>query len=439
MGFRQGQIQWGLGVLKKRVYSVRCPAKAWQNGGVKTKGLKALLSLTLLSACGASSLSCLAQRPEETGTVIGRVIASDTNGPARLASVLLIPTMEPVASPSSSKAAEPADAGPARPVEQTGLDGTFSITRVRPGTYYVVAEKAGYLAPLSMFTRSQLNKPDEATAKVMARLLTPVTVTANRSTAVEVRMQRGAALSGNVLYDDGSPASGVLLRLWQRDKEGKWVQRSGDPVGGMTQVSVDDQGHYRFAGLPEGEYLLQADVLLQDVYVNGLFGSSASGWSSNTRYSLNVFYGDAYRTSKAKAVRVGDAEERHGLDLTIRLAEMHKLSGSVLAPDGHVANAASVALLWNDDKSELVSTSVRAADNTFSFDFVPDGEYTLRVTDARDVTRVDVPNCPNCVPPFHTEDKTVRTFGSAEQPVVLHTDVQALTVTVQPAAAAAAK
>ncbi len=382
-----------------------------------------------------SSFTSFAQRPDDTGTVSGRVFASDTNGPARLASVLLVPAVEPVIPRATVKGNDVVEAGPARRLEQTGLDGSFVITHVRPGSYYVVAEKPGYLPPLSIFTREQLNKPDEVTAKLMARLLTPVTVTANHSTAVEVRIHRGASLSGSVLYDDGSPASGVIIRIWQRTKEGKWEHRSGDPVGGFTQVNVDDQGRYRLVGLPDGEYLLQADVQLQDVYVNGVFGGGNTGWSSSTRYSMNVFYGDAYRTSKAKPVKVAEGEDRPNLDIMIRLSEMHMLSGSVLAPDGHVANAAKVALLWNDDKSEFVSTSVNATDNAFHFDFVPDGEYTLRITEAHDVTRTDVPNCRECVPPFHTEEKIVRSFGSVEQPVVLHSDIQAMAVTVQPAEA----
>ena len=130
--------------------------------------------------------------------------------------MLLVPAVEPGIPHTTVKGKDIVETGPARRLEQTGLDGSFVVSHVQPGSYYVVAEKTGYLPPLSIFTREQLNKPDEETAKLMARLLTPVTVTANHSTAVEVHIQRGASLSGSVLYDDGSPASGVIVRIWQR-------------------------------------------------------------------------------------------------------------------------------------------------------------------------------------------------------------------------------
>lgn len=101
-------------------------------------------------------------------------------------------------------------------------------------------------------------------------------------------------------------------------------------------------------------------------------------------------------------------------------------------------NAAKVSLLWKDDRSELVSTEVRAEDNTFQFEYVPDGEYILAVTDAKDVLRTEVQNCRGCFPPSHTEIKTLRSFGGAEQPLAVHVDLQTVVAPVPPAQTAAA-
>ena len=42
---------------------------------------------------------------------------------------------------------------------------------------------------------------------LIAAALHPVTVEGGHTEQAEVRLERGAAISGTVLYDDGSPAS----------------------------------------------------------------------------------------------------------------------------------------------------------------------------------------------------------------------------------------
>lgn len=401
--------------------------------------LPALLSALALMLCG--SLQLAAQRPEsETGSVTGRVLCADTNGPARMASVVLVPIFDTsfLPKPGSPKDAEP-PREPVTRIVETGLDGTFVVPKVRPGNYYVVAQKNGYLQPLSLVTREQMNKPDDATIKLIARLMTPATVVANRGTQVEARLFRGGAVSGTVRYDDGSPLIGSSVGVYSKDKSGKWIAYNGRPVSGSGSMETDDLGRYRLSGLPAGEYLVRTSLNLEDVIVNHVFGGVTSAWSS-TRYSLDLFYGNTYRTHDAKPVKLGEGEEAGGLDMTVRLQEMHGLSGTVVQAGGQPVNAAKVALLWNDDdKTQFVSTQVRAEDNAFHFDYVPEGEYTLRVTEAREVARTELPNCPQCVPPTHTEEKTIRNFGNAEQPLVLHTDMQAISVTVPATPAGSSK
>ena len=88
---------------------------------------------------------------------------------------------------------------------ETQIDGSFSVPNVRPGEYYVIVEKLGYMSPLSQLTREALNHPTKEDALLMARLLTPVSVGANRTSNVEVRLLRGAVLAGTVRFADGTP------------------------------------------------------------------------------------------------------------------------------------------------------------------------------------------------------------------------------------------
>ena len=69
-------------------------------------------------------------------------------------------------------------------------------------------------------------------------------------------------------------------------------------------------------------------------------------------------------------------------------------------------------------------------DRQFHFPYVPEGNYTLAVDGARDVTEVEVPNPPGLTPRSHLEDKTVRQYGTAKQPLLVQSDVDGVLATV---------
>ncbi len=135
-------------------------------------------------------------------------------------------------------------------------------------------------------------------------------------------------------------------------------------------------------------------------------------------------------------IKVGDQEERNGVEIEVPLAKMHPVNGWLaLEQGGRRVNAGRVALVYADDGTELASTEARGEDEAFHLNFVPEGEYTLKVTKARDITRTEVSNGPGVVPPTHTDEKVVRTYGDASQPLVVVNDVSGLMVNV-PAAKA---
>ena len=74
------------------------------------------------------------------------------------------------------------------------LDGSFTIPAVPEGHYYVIAEQDGYVSPLALFTRSQLNDPDEALKQKIARYMTTISVTAGHTTQTEITLTRGAVI-----------------------------------------------------------------------------------------------------------------------------------------------------------------------------------------------------------------------------------------------------
>lgn|ERR1035438_3590428 len=112
---------------------------------------------TCLAACVAAlGQEKLTEQPHGLTTVSGRVYCGDTNAPARLAKVMLQP-VEVIDSMTSQSNKQTSSHGEA---VQTLLDGSFSISHVAPGIYYVIASQTGYISSLaSMFVRQ-----DETTA-----------------------------------------------------------------------------------------------------------------------------------------------------------------------------------------------------------------------------------------------------------------------------------
>jgi len=228
--------------------------------------------------------------PVVTGSVTGRVICSDTNGPARFANVILQPVVgpKPVLTEKQGGGTEQHET---MKIVQTGLDGSFSISKVRPG---VIAEKAGYRSPLEI-SREEMDHPSEQVAKKMAALLTPVSVAANRGSTAEVRLLRGASVSGVVRFDDGSPDGSADVKLWSKNKKGEWAQYKGGLLGSAGgSTTTGDAGQFRLSGLPAGEYLLSVGLEVTTVMVDRV-GDRTDGWYSNSLYTLNVFAPGATR------------------------------------------------------------------------------------------------------------------------------------------------
>jgi hypothetical protein len=376
--------------------------------------------------------SSFAQQPDAaaTGTVTGRVICADTNRPARLANVVLQPVVDNTPTVKTA-------GGKDRPrivtttLVETLLDGTFTISNLGPGDYYVFVEKPGCIAPLALLSREDLNHPSSSTADLIARFLTPVSVAANRTSTVEVRIFKGASISGTVSFDDGSPNPNAGIELLTKDKAGKWTAFRAKPLASLGPNSTDDQGHYRISGLPRGEYLVKTTLMLSDITVDRVFEQTRSS-SHNTRYSLNIFSGGGLRQRDAKPVKLDEGEESGAMDIAIPISKLHAVSGSVVeAGTGQVINSGAVAIFYPDDNTELVSTEISKDDNAFHFYFVPEGEYTLKVTRAREVSREEISNGPGTFPATSSVEKKLRDFDAPPQPIIIHGDMTGVIVPAQ--------
>jgi hypothetical protein len=253
-----------------------------------------------------------------------------------------------------------------------------------------------------------------------------VDVQADQTANVDVRLDRGAAISGTVRFDDGSPASGVRVMVLHKSKD-KWVgsQFAGIIVGGNLD-NTDDLGRYRISGLRDREYLVEVmlnrvDMLTADPHSTGLRGVQRS--------SFMIYSGDTAHIHDAVPFKLGAGEEHTGEDITIPLSKFHAISGVVTAAiDGHTINHAFIQITNTDDKETIASGQV-SSDGTFRIDCVPEGSYLLRVIDASDTQSQDI-----SVGGEHhitlSDSKTIHQYGKLEQPIKVEGDIPNLVLSV---------
>lgn len=369
-------------------------------------------------------------RPEDLGTVTGHITCADTQRPARLADVRLVP----VATTTSKQ--DPHDTetsyGGNLPAVQTDLSGGYIIRNVRPGQYYLRADLVGYVAPLLNFTRADLAKPTPEIQQRIQQELQLLTVAPHSTLDLNTTLQRGAAISGTIAFDDGSPATGMSVFVLRRNAKGDFRDHVQVGSGGWV-ANTDGHGNYRFDSLPPGEYAVEADLTLSTQNLSSMpmpAGGTMEMVVTKYLFSLPVYSGSVIRRQNATPLTLQAGQDSTGVDITIPISTLHDVSGSLTAKDGHILNAGKVQLLFADDRSQFAEVDISSDDNQFHFPYVPEGNYILAVSDARDVAHVEVPNAPGATPRTHTEDHTIHTYGTAEQPLTVQTDLQSVSVIV---------
>jgi hypothetical protein len=202
-------------------------------------------------------------------------------------------------------------------------------------------------------------------------------------------MERGAAISGRVLYDDGNPASGWTLTVV---KPGNAEDPSEDvaaamapalAMGGMAQLTkTDDRGYYRLSGLSTGEYVLRCSLSATALGIN-----STNMGDGGTGIKLVVYSGDTFGRANAKSIKLIAGDEQTSYNITVPSRHLHNITGHVVAKtDGHTLNVGQVNLTVKDNPALHLMAAIRD-DGSFHFEYLPGNvTYTLTVADAADGT-----------------------------------------------------
>jgi len=235
--------------------------------------------------------------------------------------------------------------------------------------------------------------------------------------AQNIDLERGAAISGTIRYDDGSPANGLNTMVLRRGDDGKMSPVSLNLSGQMrvamapltAGLETNDLGHYRSPGLPPGKYVLKVTLPTTINSYGGLLGGHRiASFRIDDSVALSVYSGNFFREKDAKPVDILAGTERDDVDITIPLLGLHAVSGSITAlSDGQPIEQGVVRLLFADDKTELFSFRLASSeDGRFNFRFVPEGEYILHVEDAETGS-----------------SSVLHTYPSLDLPVSVHSDL----------------
>jgi hypothetical protein len=413
---------------------------------MRLPGLMLLILAPSLAPLLLSQQPAAAVAQPSVGQVSGRVYCGDTDQPARFASVQLIGEHPSAAAVFDTEALAKGDfeksfavamtavmkGGNSSLSALTALDGTFSLDKVPPGTYWVVAQLAGYLSPLSQLSPIERAKAGDDALKVVQSSAEKIVVQSNQSAHVDLRLERGASISGTVHYDDGSPAPGVNPALMKLDKDGKWKDLG---VVSTLPANTDDHGRYRIYGLLPGKYAVKAT--LPAIQAASGLGAMPS-LNSSMGDMLLVYSGGALHEKDIKPVEVGPGEEVDGIDVVFPIDNLHTIAGTVVAKsDQHPVNAGWIALEEADTKTRTRGTSIDQ-DGSFRINYVLDGQYILKVEGASDTDRPpDTGSGGNFA--LFTQRKTLKSYGAAELPLAIKSDSTGLLLQVPDVSATPAK
>ena len=383
-------------------------------------------------------------------TLSGHVVLADTDRPARFAAIYLKPVdppdpgqdfftvlmnsaisnMQSKQSASSSIAAADADAQSLKAAQTAAgnflasvtdsmlyatinAEGDYSITGIPPGAYYLHVKAPGYVDALAQFTQQDLTSADPSVRKRILAAVPTILVAAQEHVREDLRLERGAALSGRLRYDDGSPAVGWTVTAMLKRNAAQappptifGIDLSQVPIGQkLDHVLSDDQGRFRIAGLPAGEFTFQATLLTAALdrqpfapiaSSSGSFLSILGGVSALSALRLSVYSGGKIHLHDADTYPLRSGEERSSPDLIVPLAATHSIQGFLVAQaDGHPINGGTIELIGldseRDEDPNLHFSAEVHADGSFRFDYIAGpSSYKLVVVRAADTSVTSV-------------------------------------------------
>ena len=305
-------------------------------------------------------------------TVRGRVFYEDTGRAVKRTSIMLM--------------------GKGGGRELSGLtdnNGVFEIKDVVAGTYYAFVNAPGVVSPLAY---ADISKQKEGMDEAVEGF-PPIIVNGIGDLDVQIPARRGGAISGRIMYADGDAAIGVKVEILRKVQE-KFITVipnfssiiSMMMGGGGSGFQTDDRGVYRFAGLPNGEYIVKVteNVSHGENKPSGYGGFAESLFGGSSL--LTIFYPDSLTTEKARMVSVAAGQEQSEINIYIPDRNLFTVEGKIVnSKDKTPIKNVTISLKRTgentvslfDDMGIRQQSGSSDEQGNFNFKEMPKGTYTL--------------------------------------------------------------
>jgi len=298
-----------------------------------------------------------AKAPPKLGTIRGRVIATDTGAGLSKTSLML-------------RSSEPQ--GRERPLTaKTNAAGEYEFKEVKPGRYYLQANRNGYVNQAYGQKASDLRMSQGTLLVVRA---------GETLSQVDFKLIRGGIIEGRVVDTDGEPMAsvGVMLERFMT-QEGK---RNLRPMGGGN---TDDRGQFRLYGIAPGKY-----------YVSARYRDWQTENEGESTYPPIYFPGTP-NAQEAARIEVIAGGQLSGIDIPLSETKAFTVSGKVFRSDGKPAVEAMLSNTRMDDGDDwggwMGRGGVVDGEGNFKLGGLLPGRYRL----AADLFRSDKPQMASLV------------------------------------------
>jgi hypothetical protein len=229
----------------------------------------------------------------------------------------------------------------------TDDEGRFQFSDLPAGRYSVRATKAGF-APTTFGARRFLDRS------------TPILVTSGAVVdRIDIRMPRGAAITGRVLDDLGDPIVDVTVSA------GRVISTDGHPsLASAASAQTDDLGEYRLSGLDAGRYIVKTGL---GTVIE--WNATGSGWPS-------MYFPSTPSLSQAQSVPVRAGEEMSAIDF--QLSPMVTPTVTVGVTDALGQPARGAVNLVSMSTIDATDRTARLEDG-YAWAGAPPGDYVLVV------------------------------------------------------------
>ncbi|HWE51167.1 MAG TPA: carboxypeptidase-like regulatory domain-containing protein [Bryobacteraceae bacterium] len=235
-------------------------------------------------------------------------------------------------------------------------DGHFSIAGMKPGIYFVSAQRNGYfhMAGKSQAGRSQADKNQKE------RLDTSVTLhDGEQINDFTVEMTPRGVIAGRLTDEFGDPVQQVNVEAV--------AAIAGSPESKVPvemNTSTDERGQYRLI-LPPGKFYVKTTA--ESMRMFSVFDESVYG---------TTWYPQAGRKEQADAVEIKPGQEALAIDIRLVPKRSLKISGVVTGLKDNTAGA-SILLFSNPEGFSLTSAAEAQPDGTFTIRGLTPGHYRL--------------------------------------------------------------